>query len=463
MQIAHIAHRDDIAHYQEHQERYAIAKYIIAALVCTYNFSLLVYLQPLLIGSSNLRLLVADGSAILFAVWLWSYLGCTLGRASRTPILSLLLALMVALSFISLLHGRSSPQIAKIDVFREFRVFLYFMLMLFIWLCRNATPGTQHEQRARTLIIVIIASSQFGAFLYIMVGKMLAPTPQLYGEFVAAYGDIGHGLSLAVQQKFKITPYAGAVLQSWLMFQVVIGRRKKITSVIIFALIALNAYVVLQSNMRSALGAFIAATFVPYVYAFRSRVRVSKVAARTVLALPTVVPAVAIIVFAYGSLFINERFTEQITEKGIGSVDVAKRADVLIGLFDFSAIEKFSVLGEGMGAGVTEVLWDGVLNPIDSVFFNVFLSMGPVAFAAFLLILMVTAYNAWLIWHKARSTRYQAMTEPSIAAGVMIFILNGFVDSPFLFVPDAVIAGSILGYISSAARQKTPRSISQTL
>ena len=102
MEITHIANRDSVALYHE---RYAIAKYAIAALICSYNFSLFVYLQPLLIGSSNLRLLIADGSAILFATWLWNYLGCTLWRAGRNPALSLLLILMVALSFISLFQG----------------------------------------------------------------------------------------------------------------------------------------------------------------------------------------------------------------------------------------------------------------------------------------------------------------------------------------------------------------------
>ena len=228
------------------------------------------------------------------------------------------------------------------------------MLMLFVWLCRNTAPGTQHERRARTLIIIIMLSSMFGGLLYIMVGKTLAPTPQLYNQFVATYGDAGRGLGLAAQQKFKITPYACAVLQSWLMFQVVIGRRKKITYMIIFVLIVLNAYVVLQSNMRSALGAFVAATIVPYVYAFRSSVRLSRIAARTMLALPTVVPALTIIMFVYGSVFINERFTEQIAKKGLNSADIAKRSEVLIGLIDLSAMEKFSALGEGMGAGFTD-------------------------------------------------------------------------------------------------------------
>lgn len=459
MEITHIANRYSVALYQE---KYAIAKYTIAALICSYNFSLLVYLHPLLISSSNLRLLIADGSAVLFAIWLWSYLGCALGRAGLNPILSLLSALMVALSFISLFQGLASSQIAQIDVMREFRVFLYFMLMLFVWLCRNTAPGTRHERRASTLIIIMMASSLFGGLLYIMVGKTLAPTPQLYNQFVATYGDAGRGLGLAVQQKFKITPYACAALQSWLMFQVVIGRRKKVISVIIFALIVLNAYVVLQSNMRSALGAFVAATFVPYVYAFRSSARVSRIAARTVLALPTVVPALAIILVVYGSVFINERFTDQIAGRGLNSVDVSKRAEVLIGLFDFSAMRKFSVLGEGMGAGFTDALWGGLLNPIDSAFFNVFFSMGATAFVVYLFIMMVAAYNAWLIWQKRRSMSNQTMIELSIAAGVLIFILNSFNDSQFLFVPDAVIAGSIVGYISSAARQAGLRSFPQT-
>ena len=88
--------------------------------------------------------------------------------------------------------------------------------------------------------------------------------------------------------------------------------------------------------------------------------------------------------------------------------------------------------------------------------------MGAVAFVAYLLIMMVAAYNAWLIWQKSRSTTNQTITELSIAAGVLIFILNSFNDSQFLFVPDAVIAGSIVGYISSAARQVGLRSFPQT-
>lgn len=459
MEITHIAKRDSVAFYHE---KYAIAKYIIAALICAYNFSLFVYLHPLLIRSSNLRLLIADGSAILFAIWLWNYLGCTLWRAGRNPALSLLSVLLVALSFISLFQGLASPQIAKIDVMREFRVFFYFMLMLLVWLCRNTAPGTQHERRASTLIIIIMLSSMLGGLLYIMIGNTLAPTPQLYNQFVATYGDAGRGLGLAAQQKFKITPYACAVLQSWLMFQVLIGRRKKVMHMIIIVLIVLNAYVALQSNMRSALGAFVAATIVPYVYAFRSANRFRRITARTMLSFPKIIPVLTIIVIVYGEFFINERFTEQVANKGVNSADIVTRVGVLMGLLDLSAMENFSALGEGMGAGFTDALWGGILNPIDSAFFNVFLTMGVAALATYLLIMMVAAYNAWLIWQKSRLTTNQTITELSIAAGVLIFILNSFNDSQFLFVPDAIIAGSIVGYISSAARQTGLKSFSYT-
>lgn len=459
MKITHIANRDSVAFYNE---KYVVAKYIIVALICSYNFSLFVYLHPLLIGSSNLRLLIADGSAILFAIWLWNYLGCTLWRAGRNPALSLLLAFMVALSFISLFQGLTSLQIAKIDVVREFRVFFYFMLMLLIWLCRNTTPGTQHEWRASTLIIIIMLSSIFGGLLYIIVGNILAPTPKLYNQLIATYGDAGRGLGLAAQQKFKITPYACAVLQSWLMFQVVIGRRNKVTHMVIIVLIVLNTYVALQSNMRSALGAFVAATIVPYVYAFRSVDRLRRITTRTMLSFPIIVPVLTIIAFVYGGVLINERFTDQVANKGVNSADIATRVEVLMGLFDLSAMEKFSALGEGMGAGFTDALWGGILNPIDSAFFNVFLTMGVVALSTYLLIMIVAAYNSWLIWQKSRLTTNQTITELSIAAGVLIFIVNGFNDSQFLFVPDAIIAGSIVGYISSAARQAGLRSFPYT-
>ena len=133
-----------------------------------------------------------------------------------------------------------------------------------------------------------------------------------------------------------------------------------------------------------------------------------------------------------------------------------------MGLFDLSAMEKFSALGEGMGAGFTDALWGGNVNPIDSAFFNVFITMGIVALATYLLIMIVAAYNSWLIWQKSRLTTNQTITELSIAAGVLIFIVNGFNDSQFLFVPDAIIAGSIVGYISSAARQVGQRSFLQT-
>lgn len=395
-----------------------------------YNLSLIQSAQVFFLGGGVLRILVSD----LFTI---SFISLLVAEAKKrnvahSPHLFVVVVGLVGLAvFASCIGLVNNP---TNSVLRELRIWMVFIGLFYSFcLAMSAESG-------QIIIKWVAYGSVAGSFIYIMVGSALFPSVEVFREYQSIYGEAGaESFRMAISQKFKVAPYMLCVALL-VCTQQLFSPSSRARDVLLGGMIlACVVYVALQSNMRSALVAVVLSG----VAFFTLRTFSSATALKIIVGFVGLILLGLLAILSYGEVLseslVNDRFYEQILEKGIFSKDFSNRLYAL----DY-ALEQAVQGGAGLGLGAASsfgegVLWEVRVHPVDSLVLYMsmtfgFLSMPILGVAVLVYILTLCAYLLTLI--KRSSFESESWVGFLAVVSLSVWMLNGFNDSPFVYIPD---------------------------
>lgn len=396
--------------------------------------SLVVYLLPLIIASQILRVAIFDFIFVTFFLLVVYY-----SRINMKSYLPILLFLLLFLNVIFLIvNGYGYSGYTLLDTLREVRFFLFytFNLILFYFIFQN--PGGFSNK----ILIFSLLGVFIGNVFYFTLTKYLFHDYSYFYLSEKEYStDYVKAFTLGVEQKFKYAPAFFTLFQSYLYY---LFLNKKINFSMVFIVTLSLLALAFSSNMRSVILAELIGVFLILIHGVTFS-KQKKAILFTLLFL-VVGGGVFSLSINFIELIGNERFSSQITAKGVQASELSNRLDGLLISFGFIESKYQTFLGAGGGSAFDYGLWGGGdLNPADSGFFHMLLSGGSLLLASYIFLLF-----ALLVTAIKNIFDFRNFLSISIFSSLLISVLNNFNDSPFLNMSDtfifAIISGWVLGF-----------------
>jgi hypothetical protein len=427
------------------------------------HFSMLIYVLPLLISSMAIRVVILDSLFALLIVLSWKYMHCRVQNLLDSPAVIFLIAVLTFFTLASFLQGILSGDSKATEVFKEFRNSIYFIIPLGVWASSPLCGNEIIDKRKTNLVKIIFIASLLGTATYIICSKILIHIVlgnaasvltggAIWSQFISTYGEeVGEPFSHALMGKFKSTPFIVAFLQCMVLLNLIIYNKisKKYLYIVLLGIIF---YVAFISNLRAILFACLMGSFIALMYGFFSEQSIKRVWRAQIKILMYVSVIGISLVFFFILAQGEGKFQSEVLGKGLYSKAEQSRSEATIDVFNLTNARVYGFFGQGLGQR------GGKLG-IDSGWENIAVSFGYIYLLAYLLLFGISFFclgNA--IINDDHINIDTKIVNLAVLSGVFDVLINNYSHSHLLFIPDAIMAGILLGYGLSTSKIEFGRS-----
>jgi hypothetical protein len=458
-------HRATAVRYSEFNSasgfRYPKALALLTALIGSVQGSFLVYALPAIFEDTT-RIVFQDLTYFLFVAYIWKLRDVNISNWLRSPIpLSCVLFLSIDIIF-QVFHGLANGQLSATAIFRETRLLMYFFITM---LCFGSIKCWSARETPALTLQGIFLFAAIGTAVYMILATQVVFSGDDLNYFSSKDEAISSGFGHVLQGKFKSPPIMIAFLSAYLMALLISPTSCKtfVQRALsrLFESLALASVFLLaiSSNSRSLLIAYAVGSIIPLAIEV-ARVIFLRRSRGSLLGRSIFLIALAAF-FAFGAITIeghnDEKFWEQIISKGIYDDSDKARLEAVTRAATF---DMENPIGFGVGAGSNFVqLSDFWMNPIDSGPFHAVTVLGYQFLIPYLMLYFIAIFRAFSTTLRRSGTRFDFSLRCGLFAAVSMGLFSFYQTAPFLFPPEALLSGAVLGASISIYRSRSVLSL----